>query len=1250
MSTLAAIGGFLLTYGGTIISVAALAYSIFFAPDAPSTNQRTEGARIGDLTVTTSTYGKDIPSAWGTMRYGGNIIWARPIEERKKKTRKRYGGGKGGGGGSTRITHTSYHYYGHFAIQFSEGEAAENGLIRVWADGKLVWDRRPGKQMSKKYDEMDIRFYRGTKTQLPDAYIESYEGVGNVPGHRDTVYIVVQDMPLGDAGNRPPNFTAEISYNATGVFPTTDLTTYADAMEGMVWDPLDEMVFFHDKQHPTGGVLSIDLKDDSLQRTRAITDLQVAPPASWELNSGCSVNPDGYPIYKVNDVGPPNNDRAFALDAYNLETVDVTDGGQPAGAPDLSWEDATQVDKLHNLGMGRYVIGASTNGIQMLNLGSDYNTNVNLGYQDWIYAGGVANNAALACVADKNGTVWCIGYNKSPSAASAFLWQTEIAFEVANVGYIYIAEEHDISAYMHEPHLLCYDYATHSLLIGSRFNSWSRDYTIIRWDIDSESVLWQITPADVTTGNLTSDEAKFFFKFGPDGQYLYSYDGPGNILYQVRISDGEVTREWDLDDFGVAANLWPAFHHRTTHSVIGHDRGGGGSTKIMRLWLDRASVEPVPLDEVLLDLSTRTGLETSDIDVSSITAAGTEVRGYLRSKQSTVRAAIEPLGFAYFFDAVESDNKVKYVKRGGSVVATVEEDDLGAAASGSRASAAQRLVQEVAMEAEIPRRVELRFRDVEKDYDQGMEYATRTANPVGYETQGSDDTQSVEVAMALTPSEALSIVESALYQIWTNRKAFEFQTMPKHQLLEPTDIINVNHKTNTYRLKLIQSGLGAGFLCDLAGATDDAETYTFSDLSTDGGAGHHDQSMYLAGRSKLFLYDVPLLRDTDDPGTLSGVLYIAVGSTTTNWRGSLVYKSLDGNSFDQVDVPAFEAAWGTTMAKPGGGAFDNALDPYMRWTTWDRESSLRVRMVTGADQLISVTELACLNGESAAMVGNEIIKFQSVSGPDADGIYTLTNLIRGRRGTQQYAEEGHARAEEFVLLNPSSLSLTGIRLEDIGVAWYYRAVSVGARLEDASMSTLVYTAACLKPYSVSHLEGARDGSDNIDLVWIRRTRLGGFLDWNDGITEVLLAEDEEKYEVDYYSPQSSGTTDGAGGTVDTLKATAAFTGIAEDDLVGASVATEVNAGQNLQQSVVTARVSNDVVSVDPPWEVIPNSVPYAVASLTPERTEEETSEAGQYSAAEQGTDGLSPPVEIYAVVYQISAVVGRGFSNDVWVF
>jgi tetratricopeptide (TPR) repeat protein len=97
-----------------------------------SSGPKIEGPRLGDLDVSSSTYGGVIPVGFGVQKVAGAMIWATNIDE-DKNTRKE-GGGLFGGGQKI----VEYRYFANFAVAFGEGPAG--GVLRIWAgDNALAW-------------------------------------------------------------------------------------------------------------------------------------------------------------------------------------------------------------------------------------------------------------------------------------------------------------------------------------------------------------------------------------------------------------------------------------------------------------------------------------------------------------------------------------------------------------------------------------------------------------------------------------------------------------------------------------------------------------------------------------------------------------------------------------------------------------------------------------------------------------------------------------------------------------------------------------------------------------------------------------------------------------------------------------------------------------------------------------------------------------------------------------------------------
>lgn len=186
---------------------------------------RTEGPRLGDLTVSSSAYGAPIAIGYGTLRMAGNVIWSSGIREQQNVTRTRSGGKGGGGSAQTSVT---YSYFASFALAFGEGPAED--VLRLWADGKLIYDKT-GANPDVAKPSLRFRFYPGDDKQLPDPLIEVAVGADRAPAHRGLTYVVFEDLPLADYGNRIPNITAEITFRRAEQKPY-QLLDYITTAEG----------------------------------------------------------------------------------------------------------------------------------------------------------------------------------------------------------------------------------------------------------------------------------------------------------------------------------------------------------------------------------------------------------------------------------------------------------------------------------------------------------------------------------------------------------------------------------------------------------------------------------------------------------------------------------------------------------------------------------------------------------------------------------------------------------------------------------------------------------------------------------------------------------------------------------------------------------------------------------------------------------------------------------------------------------
>ena len=128
--------------------------------------------------------------------------------------------------------------------------------------------------------------------------------------------------------------------------------------------------------------------------------------------------------------------------------------------------------------------------------------------------------------------------------------------------------------------------------------------------------------------------------------------------------------------------------------------------------------------------------------------------------------------------------------------------------------------------------------------------------------------------------------------------------------------------------------------------------------------------------------------------------------------------------------------------------------------------------------------------------------------------YTLSGLLRGRLGTE-WAVSTHSAGERFIMLDGRVGKQAGNSI--IGLPRSYKGITFGATLTSATAQNLTYSGVALKPYNPVHITGSRDGSSNLTISWVRRTRMGGA--WQDAV-DAALSESSEAYEVEILNGSS----------------------------------------------------------------------------------------------------------------------------------
>lgn len=179
------------------------------------------------------------------------------------------------------------------------------------------------------------------------------------------------------------------------------------------------------------------------------------------------------------------------------------------------------------------------------------------------------------------------------------------------------------------------------------------------------------------------------------------------------------------------------------------------------------------------------------------------------------------------------------------------------------------------------------------------------------------------------------------------------------------------------------------------------------------------------------------------------------------------------------------------------------------WMVFDEVNHLDIYLSHGPVPTSAASKVAVLNGANLALWGSELIGFRDVASLGSNR-YRLSMLLRGRWGTE-WAMNTHQLNDPFILLSLSTVRRVTQDSVDLNVNKFYRGVTIGQNLQQAMTRGFANTGAGLKPYAPCHIVGSRDGSNNLTVTWVRRTRYSG--EWMD-VVEVGLGEDTEAYEVD----------------------------------------------------------------------------------------------------------------------------------------
>lgn len=1066
---------------------------------------RAQKPLIPDWQMASSSFGHPISIVYGQAKVPGNFIWESGV------TTKSHGlfGGKGLGGQQSQNS-----YYQSAAAVFCEGPAT---LLKIWLDGKLFYDTTSANphELTGRGGGFAIRTYSGDEAQMPD--VEIADWVHNhalpadaCPAYRGLSYIVMHAVDLAAHGMRMPSVAALMSTNATA---TTIFKTFER--------------FSTDASTGSAGA--------------------VAVTADWGVGLAYQLASDGVRAYNI------QSGQQTAKGPSSIPGDPAIDGASPPAVPirSIAAGDSTYLyatTKLHGGGFGvsyfdvltidpgslaiRHQVRLFGSGGAFLVdhfLGRLIATRVQAPFGTFDLVAGTWFVGALPIIINPDTGAWwevpspvgsgtafggergiCWGKNE-PVTGDVDLWITVPSNDGVTIALFQLTLKADQWTHVRDPSFTLdqNENLASTLVVPPPVHTFtSADFGTTGPISGGLSVAYDASDNSILIGSVTGVAGVTSFKWR-DGAIVWTSASTAIGSGNTNINLGTVSGGWGGGSIGIKS------------SATGTDTGSpvGGSVivpaaGVQQIWDSyskgllywgsdgllhmaytlRTGGGLVNIADIIADLCARVDIAADMIDVSDVTqqCVGYVVQGGIPASQ-----AIADLCQSFHIDIVESDYRLKFIPRGGVSVVDLVQANLAPLSPQDQASYWQ---ETRAQEQEMPLQINVRWIDPDIDYQPNTTYAKRVSYaPV--RTQFARRVQTVDLPVITDLITARRIAESWLFTLWAERTTYQTGLGLAHLWLDPGDMVRVTMENGDfYQVRIEQFDMGADWAIHATMSAENATTYAPNSSTTRGGdVSFVPQTMIPDAFAELAQFNIPLLQDSDDlGGTETRIYYAALPSDPANTTIARLFRSTDGSAYPQFDSITGFPDWGRPRA-----ALGTTAAPF----TVDFTNTLTITLGPGVPAPSSCSYDDMMNGANAALVGQEVIQFQTVA-DNADGSITISTLLRARRGTE-WAVGGHVAGELFILLVAGEIKANRLTLSEIGQLEYYKLVPAGRFIDQMPTNPFTYLGYDLMPYAPVQLARAPDGG-NVTLSWIRRTRIGGLL--LDGTDTAPLGEASERYD------------------------------------------------------------------------------------------------------------------------------------------
>lgn len=464
------------------------------------------------------------------------------------------------------------------------------------------------------------------------------------------------------------------------------------------------------------------------------------------------------------------------------------------------------------------------------------------------------------------------------------------------------------------------------------------------------------------------------------------------------------------------------------------------------------------LGDVVLALCKRVGIPAANIDTKELYQD--LVPGYCVKTDDGADTWITPLVQTFFFDPTEYDRALHFYKRGRDPVMGISYTDL--VASGS---AADPMNIKVVDKTKLPKVVNVSYTDPTGGYVVNKQYAQRRSNQIA-----ATGNLNIDTPLVLQPDQAATYALQALKAQWHELLTYQWELPLRFAKLVPGDTFDYFAKDgSTQRIRITMKNEQNNIL-KMEGEQDGGKD-VYINSSASGLALPYPESTTpgLVGETRLELLNIPVLRDQDDE---LGI-YIAFAGSNSAWSGAQILFSTDGVNY----VEAYRGEVPATL-----GDLATELLPEVSAEYGDEQSFV----VTTNFDLASISDDDLLNNGNRCVIGDEILQFQFATYLGSNQ-WRCSGLIRGRYNTKA---DHWPVGTRFVLLDTTVAFIQAQRWM-LGTELWFKPVSFGLTEDESTPTTYEFdTAMSQWEWAPTHIMAVRDGSDNVQVDWIPRPRLG----------------------------------------------------------------------------------------------------------------------------------------------------------------